>query len=164
MEEHDRRGVVEQALSFDEHRQPLGRADLTEERHDGHRIRRGDQRAENERGTQGERCQESDQTAHDRCRQQQPGSGESEYRRQVAGQQPAVEGECGFENERRQEHEEDQLRGKLDLREHAEALVLSGETAQSEPDEHQADRVGQAGRASDRWPRWPRSAATRRAR
>ena len=42
--EYHRGAIVQQALALDQNRQPLRRAQTLEERHDGNRIRGGDER------------------------------------------------------------------------------------------------------------------------
>jgi hypothetical protein len=135
--EHDNgRAIVEEALSLDQQRQPLRCAQRPEKRYHRDRVGGRDQRAEHHRHRQHQRRDQGGQPADNHGGNQDTRNSQQQDARQVSAEVAKVKVERGFENQRRHQQRQDQLRRQIQFQ-----WLLGG---QEQPDNHQRDGVGNA--------------------
>ncbi len=143
MKQHDGRGIVQQRLPFDQHRQPPGRPQLFEQFDDGDRVGRGNQRPEQQRrhemdlqGIPHPRSHQKGGNQHARDRQHQNGD-------DVHQQRPGIQGQCRLEDQGGKKQEKNDIGSDMKLAD----LFSDGKTGrdlvQQHTQQHQQYRVGQ---------------------
>ena len=135
-EDHDGRAVVEEALPLHEQGEAAGRAQGPEGGHHGHRIRGGDEGAEEQGLGPGQPPGEDQDAGHDARAQDHAGHGLPQDGPQVRAQLPEAEVEGGFKDQGRQEE------GQHHLRRHLQAQL--GLQGRGQAGQDQGHGVGQA--------------------
>ena len=106
-EQHDRHGIVEQALAIDQDRQPPWGLQVLEERHDSDRIAGRDLRSKEQGRPPGERGQRPDHAAHDGRRENRTGPGQEKDGGEVLSHEPQVQLHRGGEHQSRKKEIQD---------------------------------------------------------
>ena len=151
VEQHDGGRIVEQALALHQHSQSLRCTEILEDGHDRHRIGRRQDRAQQQADQKAHARYCPDRTTDHEGGDQQTNDCQEQDRANVRQQLPDIDGQTAFEDQRRQEDENDDLRGDLQrleaveqVADHPQVHGMGQFTDQSQPDAHrsQQDRVG----------------------
>ena len=135
--EEDRGGaVVEQALGFDEEAEAAGHARFLDERDDGNRVGRGDQRAEDQRGLKRPAEQGNESACNHRRAQNDPDGRERDHGNEIASQIAPAQVERRLEQERRQHDVEDEI-----MRQREASVAARGGERRAR--KHEPDGVGE---------------------
>ena len=108
--EHDRRGVVEQALAFEQPGEPSRRSDLAEDRHDGSRIGRCNDCADQQCHGKGDSGREGQAEADRRGGGKDGDDREGQDRRPIRRDLAQVERQGSMKHQQRQKNDEEDRR------------------------------------------------------
>ena len=113
-EDDDRRAVVEQALSLDQRGEAGRRTEPPEDRDDGNRVGRGDDRTDDECDVERQPGRQVEDHGDDRGRDDDAGRGEHDHPAEGAPQLANVDLVGRLEDEARQQHRENEVRRDLE--------------------------------------------------